>query len=285
MSVLRLLVVLLSVPLHPPSHSEPWLSLFYCPRSGLWPHNRAPEDCTVKIISSHPTSFLRASLIAQLVKNSLQCWRSQFDSWVRKIYWRRIGYPFQYPGLGNSMDCTVHGATKSWTWLSDFHFMKLQNKTKPHSKLILSPSYEFLGERFNQADSGEEPTLASHPQPAGSLRAAPAYPHPAPVRLTLPCEDGIRVLPRLWLLLGCGWGSPSRTAEEGRGWARAPSLQGQWGRLCVYTEAPASLEETLSAGCLGSRSHSLFLPLQDQGVNSLAVANPWALMVSMHPGM
>ena len=32
------------------------------------------------------------------------------------------GYPLQYSGLGNSMDCIVHGVTKSQTWLSDFHF-------------------------------------------------------------------------------------------------------------------------------------------------------------------
>ena len=31
-------------------------------------------------------------------------------------------YPFQYPGLENSMDCIVHGVAKSWTRLSDFHF-------------------------------------------------------------------------------------------------------------------------------------------------------------------
>ena len=33
------------------------------------------------------------------------------------------GYPLQYSGLQNSMDCIVHVATKSQTWLSDFHFM------------------------------------------------------------------------------------------------------------------------------------------------------------------
>ena len=32
------------------------------------------------------------------------------------------GYPLQYPGLENSRECTVCGATKSWTLLSDFHF-------------------------------------------------------------------------------------------------------------------------------------------------------------------
>ena len=32
------------------------------------------------------------------------------------------GYPLQYSGLENSMDCIVHGAAKSQTRLSDFHF-------------------------------------------------------------------------------------------------------------------------------------------------------------------
>ena len=31
------------------------------------------------------------------------------------------GYPLQYSGLENSMDCVVQGGTKSWTRLSDFH--------------------------------------------------------------------------------------------------------------------------------------------------------------------
>ena len=31
------------------------------------------------------------------------------------------GYPLQYSGLENSVDCTVHRVAKSWTRLSDFH--------------------------------------------------------------------------------------------------------------------------------------------------------------------
>ena len=31
------------------------------------------------------------------------------------------GYPLQYSGLENSMDCIVHGAGNSWRRLSDFH--------------------------------------------------------------------------------------------------------------------------------------------------------------------
>ena len=33
------------------------------------------------------------------------------------------GYALQYSGLENTMDCTVHGVTKSCTQLSDFHFI------------------------------------------------------------------------------------------------------------------------------------------------------------------
>ena len=36
------------------------------------------------------------------------------------------GYPFQYSGLENSMDCIVQGVSKSRTRLSNFHFF-----TKP----------------------------------------------------------------------------------------------------------------------------------------------------------
>ena len=33
------------------------------------------------------------------------------------------GFPLQYSGLENSMDYRVHGVPKSWTWLSNFHFL------------------------------------------------------------------------------------------------------------------------------------------------------------------
>ena len=35
------------------------------------------------------------------------------------------GYPLQDYGLENSMDCIVHGVSKSCTWLSDFHSLHL----------------------------------------------------------------------------------------------------------------------------------------------------------------
>ena len=38
------------------------------------------------------------------------------------------GYPLQYSGLENSMDCIVHEVTKSQTRLSNFHIMLLMNR-------------------------------------------------------------------------------------------------------------------------------------------------------------
>ena len=35
------------------------------------------------------------------------------------------GYPLQYSGLENSMDCMVHEVAKSWTQLSNFHFQAI----------------------------------------------------------------------------------------------------------------------------------------------------------------
>ena len=36
------------------------------------------------------------------------------------------GYPLQYSGLENSMDCIVHGVAKSQARLSNFHFHVFQ---------------------------------------------------------------------------------------------------------------------------------------------------------------
>ena len=35
------------------------------------------------------------------------------------------GFPLQYSGLENSMDCRVHGVAKSWTRLCEFHCLFL----------------------------------------------------------------------------------------------------------------------------------------------------------------
>ena len=38
-------------------------------------------------------SLIRASLVAQMVKNLPECWRLEFDPWVGKIPWRRERLP------------------------------------------------------------------------------------------------------------------------------------------------------------------------------------------------
>ena len=48
------------------------------------------------------------------------------------------GYPFQYSGLENSVDCIVYGVAKSWTQLSDFHFhfFFLKKEVAAHSSIL-----------------------------------------------------------------------------------------------------------------------------------------------------
>ena len=40
------------------------------------------------------------------------------------------GYPLQYSGPENSMDCIVHGVTKSWSQLSKFHSLHCEFTTR-----------------------------------------------------------------------------------------------------------------------------------------------------------
>ena len=68
--------------------------------------------------------------MAQLVKNPPAMW----EAWVWSLGWEFSipglgrspgegkGYPLQYSGLENSIDCIVHGIAKSRTRLIDFHF-------------------------------------------------------------------------------------------------------------------------------------------------------------------
>ena len=69
-----------------------------------------------------------ALLVAQLVKNM----PAMQETWVQSLGWARCpgegkGYPLQYSGLENSLDCIVHGVGKSQTWPSHFHFHSLSS--------------------------------------------------------------------------------------------------------------------------------------------------------------
>ena len=62
-------------------------------------------------------------LVTQLVRKP----PAMQETWVRSLGWEDPpgegkGYPLQYSGLENSMDCIVHRVAKSQTQLSDFHF-------------------------------------------------------------------------------------------------------------------------------------------------------------------
>ena len=85
--------------------------------------DKKSTDCEgrpVGIVIDSDTS--QASLVAQLVKNPPAMW----ETWVQSLGWEdplKKGYPHEYSGLESSMDCIVHGVTKSQSWLSDFHFL------------------------------------------------------------------------------------------------------------------------------------------------------------------
>ena len=65
--------------------------------------------------------------MAQMVKNPA----AMRETWVQYLGWedpleRERGYPLQYSGLENSMDCIVHGVTESDTTEPlSFHFLSV----------------------------------------------------------------------------------------------------------------------------------------------------------------
>ena len=54
------------------------------------------------------------------------------------------GYPLQYSGLENSMDCIVHGVAKSQTRLSDFHSLTGQSPPRTVTGIRISAFSELL---------------------------------------------------------------------------------------------------------------------------------------------
>ena len=56
----------------------------------------------------------------------------------------RSSYPLQYSSLEKSMDCTVHGVTKSQKGLSDFHLC-IHTHTHTHTHTHIHNLYNFIG--------------------------------------------------------------------------------------------------------------------------------------------
>ena len=69
----------------------------------------------------YPLQHSWASLVTQLVKICLQRGNLGLIPGLGRSPGEGKGYPLQYSGLENSVDCIVHGFTKSWTLLSEFH--------------------------------------------------------------------------------------------------------------------------------------------------------------------
>ena len=69
------------------------------------------------------------------------------------------GYPLQYSGLKNSMDCTVHAVTKGQTRLSNFtftfRFHALEKEMAPHSSVL---AWRIPG----TGEPGGLPSMGSH---------------------------------------------------------------------------------------------------------------------------
>ena len=67
------------------------------------------------------------------------------------------GYPLHYSGLENSMDCIVHEVAKSWTRLSDFHFIDFPGGSDGKATLTLTLTVTLSA--CNAGDLGSIPGL------------------------------------------------------------------------------------------------------------------------------
>ena len=93
----------------------------------IWPTSHAFTHCFVLLFTLFTGIYQapRASLVAQMAKICLQCGRSRFYPWVRKIPWRRawlhipVFLPGEFYGQGDLAGYTVHRVAKSWTQLSN----------------------------------------------------------------------------------------------------------------------------------------------------------------------
>ena len=78
------------------------------------------------------------SLVAQAIKSQ----PAMQETWVWSLGWEDSpgegkSYPLQYSGLGNFMDCIVHGVAESQTWLSNFHFHSILEPSSWWSKIYV----------------------------------------------------------------------------------------------------------------------------------------------------
>ena len=79
-------------------------------------------------------TLLKFGFLCGLAGKEFTCNAGNLDSvlGLRRSPGEGKGYPPQYSGLENSMDCIVHWVKKSQTRLSDFHFCTFINLVKTY---------------------------------------------------------------------------------------------------------------------------------------------------------
>ena len=84
------------------------------------------------------TGFKHISLhIAQLVKNPSAVQETWFDSWVRKIPWRRIGYPLPYSWASLVVQLVKNQPAIRETWVQSLGWEDPLEKGKDtHSSIL-----------------------------------------------------------------------------------------------------------------------------------------------------
>ena len=63
--------------------------------------------------------------------------RKTFEVYLGRSPGEGKGYPLQYSGLENLMDCIVHGVSESWTRLREFQSLSLFTPVQKTNKLFL----------------------------------------------------------------------------------------------------------------------------------------------------
>ena len=115
---------------------------------GFFLSDSQSAPCAHRHTVNYLFSFISStfSLVIDVSLNiHLQCRRPRFDPWDRKIPWSRKWQPTPVFLPGKFMDreawwATVHGVTKSRTWLSDLHFHHLHVE---NARIVSIPAQSF----------------------------------------------------------------------------------------------------------------------------------------------
>ena len=118
--------------------------------------------------------------------------------WWGRSPGERKGYPLQYPGLENSVDCIARGVTKSWTWLSDFHFqghIKIKDIQSQFSSVQFSRSVESNSLPPHESQHARPPCPSPTPGVHSDSHPSSQWCHPAISSSVIPFSTCPQSLP------------------------------------------------------------------------------------------